>query len=121
MKWRVFFAVSMATAGLALTPAHAPAQTPLKIKPLAEKKVQSLPGGQLYWQIERFGTLSQAQAAAGPLGLAVESRGNAWLFRLGPADLPKSEGGEHMATVGPVPVMFVVDAGRPFSSPAKLD
>lgn len=105
MKWRVYMAVSMMTALMSLGMGGAAAQAPLKIKPLAEKKLPSLPGGALYWQIERFASLEQAQAAAGPLGLAVESRGSAWLFRLGPADAARSTGGEHMATVGPVPTV----------------
>jgi hypothetical protein len=192
--------LSIATAVAALVPLSAAAQSPLTIKPLAERKVQALPSGELFWQIEEFPALAQAQAAAGPMGLAVEAAGKAWLFRHGPAGAPPSEGATQRATVGPVPrieaaqyllrineargvpgsstpihshpgseafyvlageqsirsphgvmrvaagrsetghgadvpmqvsssgasdlhalVMFVVDAGRPFSSPAKLD
>ena len=57
----------------------------LVIKPLAEKKVAELPAGPLYWRVESFATLAQAQAAAGPTGLVAESAGKAWLFTLGTA------------------------------------
>jgi hypothetical protein len=95
------FAVLAAAVWLA--PFAVTAQPALVIKPLAEKKVQALPAGTLFWQVESFATLTQAQAAAGPTGLAVESGGKAWLFRLGPKGMGPSEGGKHMAEVGPVP------------------
>ena len=41
------------------------AQQPLVIKPLAEKKVAELPAGPLFWRIENFTSLAQAQAAVG--------------------------------------------------------
>ena len=74
----------------------------LVIKPLAEKKVAELPAGPLFWRVESFATLGQAQAAAGPMGLAAESGGKAWLFTLGPAG-GSSNGGTKMAEVGPLP------------------
>lgn len=53
------------------------------VKPVTEKKVSSLPTGQLYWRIENYPSLAQAQAAAGPRSLAAEIDGKAWLFTLG--------------------------------------
>ncbi|MCG3190172.1 MAG: hypothetical protein LKCHEGNO_02803 [Burkholderiaceae bacterium] len=97
----------IAAVGLAST--GAPAQPKLVIKPLAEKKMQSLPDGQLFWQIENFPTLGEAQVAAGPMGLAVESAGKVWLFRLGPAGLAASVGGKHVTQVGPVPRITATD------------
>ena len=78
------------------------AQQKLVIKPLAEKNVMELPTGPLFWHIENFPTLAQAQAAAGPMGLAVASGGKAWLFTLGPAS-GASAGGTKVANVGPLP------------------
>jgi hypothetical protein len=78
------------------------AQQALAIKALSEKKVTELPAGPLFWQIENFPTLAQAQAAAGATGLAVESGGKVWLFTLGPAGGP-STGGTKVAEVGPLP------------------
>src|SRR6185436_16995719 len=76
------------------------AQQPLNVKPLAEKKVAELPPGALFWGIESFASLVDAQAAAGPLSLAVESRGKAWLFTLGGAD--ESGKGTKVTQVGPI-------------------
>jgi hypothetical protein len=78
------------------------AQTPLKIKPLTEKKVSDLPPGQLYWRIETFPSLDEARRAGGKWTLAVESAGKAWLFTLGAAG-GKTPGGEKRAEVGPIP------------------
>jgi mannose-6-phosphate isomerase-like protein (cupin superfamily) len=61
-----------------------------------------LPAGELVWRIETFPTLAQAQAAAGPWGLAAESAGKEWLFTLGPAG-GSSAGGTEVAEVGPIP------------------
>ncbi|MGA8049432.1 MAG: cupin domain-containing protein [Burkholderiales bacterium] len=88
--------------GLWLSPSMALAQQKFVIKPLAEKKVSELPSGPLFWRLENFGTLSQAQAAAGSWSLAAESGGKAWLFTLGPAG-GSSPGGTKVAEVGPIP------------------
>ena len=74
----------------------------LEIRKLAEKKVDALPQGSLYWRIESFDALKDAQAAAEPCSLAVQSRdGRAWLFTLASAG---SQGrGKKVAEVGPIP------------------
>ena len=67
------------------------------VKPVAEKRVKQLPDGPLYWRIENFPTLAQAQAAIGTdrwnpntvsydgaTSLAAEVAGKVWLFTLGP-------------------------------------
>jgi hypothetical protein len=78
------------------------ARQPLVIKPLAEKNVSELPAGPLFWRIESFASLAQAQAAAGHWSLATESAGKAWLFTLGPEG-GSSKGGIKVADVGPIP------------------
>ena len=78
------------------------AQPPLVIKPLAEKKLQDLPAGPLYWRIEHVDALAQAQAAAGPWTLVAESAGKVWLFTLGPAG-GSSAGATKVTEVGPIP------------------
>jgi hypothetical protein len=80
----------------------AAAQPALVIKPLAEKKVTALPPGPLFWRLETFATVAQAQAAAGATALVAESGGKAWLFTLGPAGA-SSPGGSKVAEVGPLP------------------
>lgn len=69
---------------------------------VAEKKVSQLPPGPLFWRIETFPTLAQAQAAAGATALAAEVAGKDWLFTLGPAG-GSSPGGSKVAEIGPVP------------------
>ncbi|HET8579892.1 MAG TPA: hypothetical protein VFL31_02760 [Nitrospiraceae bacterium] len=82
----------------------------LAIKVLTEKKVASLPAGRprLYWRLENFPTLAQAQAAAGPYGLAAESAGKVWLFTLGPAG-GSSAGGTKVADIGPLPAVVAAE------------
>ena len=86
---------------LLLAPA-AMAQQPLVIKPLAEKKIDELPAGPLFWRIENYPSLAQAQASAGRWSLAAESAGKVWLFTLGPAG-GATPGGSKVAEIGPVP------------------
>jgi hypothetical protein len=82
----------------------APGAEPLKIEKLAERKVQALPPGELYWHIEGFGSLEGAQAAAGTHGLAAKSHdGKAWLFTLAAKGGSGSGAGTSVAEVGPIP------------------
>jgi quercetin dioxygenase-like cupin family protein len=89
--------------GLAeLTASATTAQEQIVVKALAEKKLEQLPAGLLYWRIENFATLAQARAAAGPASLAAEADGKAWLFTLG-AKGGASAGGHEVAEIGPIP------------------
>jgi len=96
-------------------PTQAAAQVKYVVKPVAEKKVKQLPAGPLYWRIENFPTLAQAQAAIGPdrwnpdtvrydsaTALAAEVAGKAWLFTLGPKG-GSTPGGTKVIEIGPVP------------------
>jgi hypothetical protein len=87
--------------GLLLSSSSAPTQT-LEVKPVVEKKITRLPDGPLFWRIDNFPTLAQAQAAAGPTALAAEVAGKIWLFTLGPKGESPS-GGSKVAEIGPVP------------------
>ena len=90
-----------ATLGFLLLPSAASAQK-FEIKPVAEKKIDQLPAGPLFWRIENFPTLAAAQTAASPTGLAAEVAGKAWLFTLGPKG-KSSAGGSEVTEIGPVP------------------
>ena len=92
----------VAMTGLLLSPSSAFAQK-FEIKPVAEKKIQQLPPGPLFWRIDNFPTLAQAQAAAGPTGLAAEVAGKVWVFTLGPKGGSTAPGGSKVAEIGPVP------------------
>ena len=78
----------------------------LVIKVLADKKVARLPVGRpgLYWRLENFPSLAQAQAAAGPMGVAAEYTGRAWLVTLGPKG-GSSAGDTKVAEIGPLPTV----------------
>lgn len=93
--------VAVAISGLLLSASTASAQK-FEVKPVAEKKIKQLPAGPLFWRIDNFATLTQAQAAAGPTGLAAEVAGKAWLFTLGPKG-GSSPGASKVAEIGPVP------------------
>jgi hypothetical protein len=86
---------------LSLSPSPAAAQK-FEIKPVAEKRLKQLPAGTLYWRIENFSTLPQAEAAAGPTSLAAEVAGKVWLFTLGPKG-GSTRGGAKVVEIGPVP------------------
>lgn len=76
----------------------------LAVKALTEKKVETLPAGPLFWRVESFPTLAEARAAAGPLSLAAEYEGEAWLLTLGPAS-GSTPGGKKVVEVGPLPTL----------------
>lgn len=100
MKWTVIAVTAVLAQGL--WSSSLPAQPPLAIKPLAEKKVAQLPEGSLFWRIEHFATLDQARAAEHPLALVAEAAGRVWLFTLGPAG-GSSPGATKVAEFGPIP------------------
>ncbi len=108
MGRRLVLAVMVLVSGTFLMSPAAVAQQDLPagtlvIRVVAEKKVTRLPAGRprLYWRIENFPSLAQAQAAAGTWGLAVEHAGKAWLFTLGPNG-GSSAGGTKVAEAGPL-------------------
>jgi quercetin dioxygenase-like cupin family protein len=74
----------------------------LVVKRLADKEVATLPTGPLFWRVESFATLAQAQAAAGPMSLVAQSDGRVWLCTFGPAG-GSSRGGVKVAEIGPLP------------------
>jgi hypothetical protein len=97
----VVWALSLGLIG-ALLSSHAQAQQKFVINNVAEKKLEQLPAGPLFWRLENFPTLAQAQAAAGETSLAAEVSGKVWLFTLGPKSGTTS-GGTRVAEIGPVP------------------
>src|ERR1700731_5382287 len=98
-----------AMAGLLLSCSVSSGQE-FEIKSVAEKKIEQLPPGPLFWRIDNFATLAQAQGAAGPTALVAEVAGKVWLFSLCPKD-GSSPGGTKVAEIGPVP---------PISAPGNL-
>lgn len=76
----------------------------LSVKPVVDKRLKELPPGPLFWRIETFDTLPQAQAAGGPTALAAEISGKVWLFTLGAAG-GATPGAIKVAEIGPVPLI----------------
>jgi quercetin dioxygenase-like cupin family protein len=109
MKLRLIGVVTIVALGWCLWPLTAAAQK-FAITTLAEKTLKTLPEGPLYWRIETFPTLFDAEAAAGPTGLAAEATGKVWLFTLGPKG-GSTPGGSKIVEIGPVP---------PFAAPEYL-
>lgn len=72
-------------------------------KTLGEKSVTQLPTGALFYRLESFTTLTAAQSAAGPLGVAAEASGTAWLLTLGPQG-GASAGALVVAELGPLTI-----------------
>ncbi len=99
----IWMAAALLAGALAWLPA-ALAQPQFFIKPVAQKKLQQLPAGELYWLVETYPTLAEAQAATGPTSLAAEVAGKAWLFTLG-AKGGSTAGGTTVAEIGPVPAI----------------
>ena len=77
------------------------AQEEFVVEDVAEKTVTELPAGPLYWHVENFPALADAEAAAGPLSLAADVEGKVWLFTLGPKGTP-THGGSMVTEIGPL-------------------
>lgn len=97
-------ALALSFCAIGTAPSPATAQGTFIIEPVAEKRLKQLPTGPLYWLVEQFPTLEQANAAEGPTSLAAEVSGRVWLFTLG-AKGSATRGGKKVAEIGPVPAL----------------
>ena len=94
--------ISVAIGALATGSGLAQSKGKFIVTKMAEKNVSALPDGELYWHVENFGTLEEAESAAGDYSLAAEFDDKAWLFTL--ADRKAGDkGGTPVASIGPVP------------------
>jgi len=101
----VVLILSFLSTGSLLSPSTGPAlaaDAKFVITPVAEKKITQLPAGDLFWLVENFPSLASAKAAEGPLSMAFEAAGKAWLVTLGPKD-GSTAGGSKVARIGPLP------------------
>jgi hypothetical protein len=108
--------IALLTFGLLWSwPALAAPEQKYVVKPVAQKKIKDLPAGALYWRVEQFPTLADAEAAVGPDGwnpasvqyetttsLIGEVAGSVWVATLGPKG-GSTPGGTRVAEIGPVP------------------
>lgn len=74
----------------------------LLVEPVAEKVVETLPTGPLYWRVEVFPTLEAAKASEGPWSLVAEAWDKVWLVTLGHQG-DTMQDGRKVAEVGPIP------------------
>ena len=79
----------------------AQAQAKFVVEVVAEKPLEALPDGDLFWHAETFATLDEAKAAATETGVPAEAGGKVWLLTLGPKDMA-GHGGESVASIGPL-------------------
>jgi len=114
-------ALGLGGGAAALQPSPAPAE--FRVEPIAERIVARLPEGPLHWRIETFPSVAAAQGAAGPLALAAEHEGRAWLFTLGPPG-GATPGATRIAEIGPVPVVtasrYLLRANRAGGPPGAM-
>jgi hypothetical protein len=104
----VIHAFGLAAIAMWLSPSTAMAQSQgsFVVTPLAERRVDGLPEGPLYWRLETFRSLSEAEEAAGSASLVVGSVGKVWLITLGPIGLATPDGNATLvAEIGPLPTV----------------
>jgi hypothetical protein len=101
MKCRPLFSALWLVGYMLLLPAAMAEEAKFNAKLVTEKKIGELPAGPLYWRIEAFAGLTQAEAAAGPTSLAAEIAGKAWLFTLG-GNGGSTPGGTKIDEIGPI-------------------
>jgi len=98
---RIAILLSLCAFGLT-TPVALSADSKIAVDTVVEKKVKELPAGELFWRLENFPTLSQAEGVVGPTSLAAEVAGKVWLFTLGSKD-GATAGGTKVVEIGPIP------------------
>ena len=116
----IFLALSLCAAGSLLSPSTIAAQQALVFMPMSEKRVPEIPPEPLFWRIENFSSVAQAQAAADRMGLVAESEGRVWLITLGSAG-GASAGGRKIADVGPLPRAVAMMQRPPSQYLLRLD
>ncbi len=79
-----------------------PASREFVVEQIAARSVERLPDDTLYWRIESYPTLAEAEAAAGRFSLAADASGRSWLFTLG-AQGERTAGAMFVTELGPVP------------------
>jgi hypothetical protein len=79
---------------------------------LVAQPVGKLEQAQVFWHLDIYPTLSEANKARGPRGTVVEALGKVWLLTIEKAGWRPMLKGEHIAEIGPLPVT----AGESYSA-----
>lgn len=93
---------ALAVAAMVATPLAAQGLGQFVVTKMSEMPVNALPEGELYWHVETFGSIGEAESAKGDYSLTAEFDDRAWLFTLADRKAA-SMGGTPIASIGPVP------------------
>jgi hypothetical protein len=69
---------------------------------MASKELGRLGSGPIFWHLDSFPSLAEAEAARGPRGTVVRSLGKFWLFTIAESGW-RPPSGAHVAEIGPLP------------------
>jgi quercetin dioxygenase-like cupin family protein len=110
MRIKLFFLISLGTL-IAPSAVHAQATTrhcsaieeagPACL--LVRTDLPKLPGGKIYWHVDRFPSKELAVRASTPTSAVVEAFDSVWLFTIANGNW-RSRGGDHVSKIGPLPV-----------------
>jgi hypothetical protein len=70
---------------------------------LSNDPIGELTGNQVFWHVDSFGTPEAAEAAKGTRSTVLQALGKVWLLTINDADWYAS-GGQHISTIGPLPI-----------------
>jgi quercetin dioxygenase-like cupin family protein len=71
---------------------------------LADQPIGPLTKSQVFWHLDTYPTPAAANAAKGPRGVVANSFGKNWLLTIEIDAWQAPAGGEHVATIGPLPI-----------------
>jgi len=69
----------------------------------AHAKLAELPRAPVFWHLDTYSTIGEAEGAKGPRGTVLESLGQVWLLTIEVAGW-RPQGGKRVAEIGPLPV-----------------
>ena len=69
----------------------------------AHAKLAELPRAPVFWHLDTYSTIGEAEGAKGPRGTVLESLGQVWLLTIDVAGW-HPQGGKRVAEIGPLPV-----------------
>lgn len=79
---------------------------------LVDHPIGRIEQGQVFWHLDTYATLPDAERAKGPTGTVIESLGKVWLLTIEKAGWRPTTKGERVAEIGPLPVT----AGEQYSA-----
>ena len=71
---------------------------------VADQPIGQLTASQAFWHLDTYPTAEAAAAAKGPRGVVITALGETWLLSIEESKWQAPAGGEHVATIGPLPI-----------------